>query len=289
MDYYSTQLTDLRGLALGGPFLVTKECYASFFKHRGSKLEIFELSDTFRFNAETTSALVDNCPNLTELRLRSVTRIDDESIRLLTGLTNLKVLEISEPEMDITDDSIVDLLNSVGSGLRELNLNKCSLLTDRTILAIKACCPNLVTLSLEELELVTDAGIASLFTDWTINPGLQHINLSRIIDLSMYGALAMLDHSSKTIENLNLNSCNIKDGVWEELEKERGRYRMERLRCLDVGFVRSMTDVVVEMLTGDKGIAPNLEEMRVWGDHRITETVRLPGKLRFVGREADLH
>ncbi|KAF8464599.1 hypothetical protein BDZ91DRAFT_697616 [Kalaharituber pfeilii] len=283
-SYYTSQLKNLRGLELGGPFLVTKDCYIDFFQTRGAQLEEFTISDTFRFDAEVVSALVDNCPNLKELRLKQIIRLDNESVRLLAGLSSLKILEISDPGGEIEDDAVIDLLNSLGSGLKELDLSGCALLTDKVVLAIKQCCPRLVSLSLMEAEEVTDEGIAELFRYWDINPGLQSINLSRIRKLNQFGIEALLQHSGNTVEILNLNSCPLKPEIWDSWGKI--GMKLDRLRSLDIGFVRSVDDMVVERLCE---VCPNLGELKVWGNNHITEAVKVPPNIRLIGREADLH
>ena len=259
LTYYSTQLTQLKGIELGGAFLVTKECYMEFFKARGAQLEEVTITDTFRVDADVISALVDNCPNLKELRLKQIVRLDSEAVRLLTGLTDLRVLEISDPGEDIEDGAVIDVLNSIGSGLRELNLAGCSLLTDQVVLAIRQCCPRIQILSLSELEEVTDEGIAQLFRNWDINSGLSSLDISRIRKLNNFGIAALLEHSSETLEGLNLNSCQLPPeswSAWSELGK-----KLPRLASLDVGFVRSVNDEVVEKLCRD--ICPSLVELKV--------------------------
>jgi len=258
LSYYSTQLIELKGIELGGPFLVTKSCYMQFFEARGPQLEELTITDTFRVDADVISSLVDNCPNLKELRLRQIVKLDNEAVRLLTGLTNLKVLEISDPGEDVQDGAVIDVLNSVGSGLRELDLSGCMLLTDQTLLAIRQCCPRLNTFSLTEAEDVTDEGVAQLFRNWDINPGLQYVNLSRLRKLTYFGIEAILEHSGRALEVLNINSCPLQPNAWSFWWQE--GTKLERLRSLDVGFVRSVNDAVVEKLCG---ICPNLGELKV--------------------------
>jgi len=250
---------------------------------RGAQLEEVTITDTFRVDADVISSLVDNCPGLKELRLKQIVRLDDESVRLLTGFNNLKVLEISDPGEDVQDGSVIDVLNSIGSGLRSLNLSGCTLLTDQTLLAVRECCPRLVSFSLTEAEGVTDEGVAQLFRNWDINYGLQYINLSRLHNLTHYGIQALLEHSRGTVEVLNVNGCPLKPESWGFWWKG----RVERLQSLDVGFVRSVDDIVVEKLCEE--VCPKLRELKVWGNNRITEVVKVPAHIRIVGREADLH
>ncbi|RPB28811.1 RNI-like protein [Terfezia boudieri ATCC MYA-4762] len=284
LSYYSTQLTELKGIELGGPFLVTKPCYMQFFEARGFQLEELTITDTFRVDADVISSLVDNCPNLKELRLRQIVKLDSQAVRLLTALANLKVLEISDPGEDLQDGAVIDVLNSIGSGLRELDLSGCMLLTDQTLFAVRQCCPRLNTFSLTEADDVTDEGVAQLFRNWDINPGLQYANLSRLRKLTYFGIEAILEHSGRTLEVLNLNSCPLQPDAWDFWWH--GGTKLERLRSLDIGFVRSVNDAVVEKLCE---VCPDLGELKVWGANHITEAVQVPGNIRIIGREADLH
>ena len=304
LSYYSTQLTELKGVELGGPFLVTKSCYMRFFEARGPQLEDLTITDTFRVDAEVISSLVDNCPNLKELRLKQIVKLDNQAVRLLTALTSLKVLEISDPGEDVQDGAVIDVLNSIGSGLRELDLSGCMLLTDQTLLAIRQCCPRLNAFSLTEAEDVTDEGVAQMFRNWDINPGLQYVNLGRLRKLTYFGIEAILEHSGRTLEVLDINSCPLQSNSWGFWWQ--GGTKFERLRSLDIGFVRSVNDAVVEKLCE---VCPNLGELKVclftvmstivrelmatcikvWGANRITEAVQVPENIRIIGREADLH
>ena len=258
LSYFGTQLTDLKGIELGGPFLVSKACYLDFFQRRGENLEEITITDTFRVNADVISSLVDNCPNLKELRLKQIVKFDDESVRLLTALSKLKVLEISDPGGDVQDEAVIDLLNSIGSGLKELDLSGCTLLSDKTLLAVRQCCPRLTSFSLTEVGEITDEGVAQLFRNWDINPGLQYINLNRIYKLEYFGIEALLEHSGKTVEVLNLNGCPLKPDSWD-FWWQGGK--LTKLWSLDVGFVRSTDDAVVERLCEE--VCPNLGELKV--------------------------
>ncbi|KAF3904056.1 hypothetical protein ABW20_dc0104174 [Dactylellina cionopaga] len=283
LDYYGTQLKDLESLELYGAFNVTEPCFVRFFQNCGEKLKEFCVGDTARFQLAAVEALVDNCPDLEILRLRTLTNIDDECIRLLTGLPNLRVLEISNPALDLTDQPMVDMLNTCGSGLRELNLNGCIQLTDAVLDAIHESCGQLETLELEELDLLTNDGFGSLFTEWAVNAnGLKHLNVTRCIGLEASGFARMIDHSGRSLEKLSLNSCKaLEDEAWTFLKE----FRMAALDEVDVSFIRSVTDEVVE---GLMEVAPGMKIVRAWGCHKLTEGVKLREELHLVGREADI-
>ncbi|KAK6334732.1 hypothetical protein TWF718_010180 [Orbilia javanica] len=282
LDYYGTQLKQLTSLELYGAFNVTEECYVRFFKNVGSRLTEFCVSDTARFKVAAMEALVDNCPELEVLRLRTLTHIDNEFVRLLTGLPNLKVLEITSPRESITDGSIIDCLNTFGSGLSELTLNGCGDLTDETLHAIQSSCGRLDILNIEELDLLTNDGISEFFTKWSNNYGLKEISLKRCVNLQSSGFAAVIDHSGRTLEKLSINSCkDINADAWTFLQE----VKLPELESLDISFVRSVDDAVIE---GILNIAPELKTLRVWGCNKLTEACMLKHGMLLIGREADI-
>lgn len=285
LDYYAEKLTSLTSFHLGGPFLVTKACYDRFFRIVGPRLTTLILTDTARVNTDVISSLVDNCQNLTELRLGDLNRFDDECVRLLSGLGKLEVLQISNPGQEVTDNAVIGVLNSVGSGLKELDLSRCTELTDKVLDAVRNCCVRLQTLSLEDCELLTDLGLCSLFTDWTKNQGLSRVNLSRVINFSDGALASLLRHSGGTLEMLNLNSCGkmTQQGLQALLAKEGDC--MKRLEDIDLGFVREVDDMLVEGLARR---CANLRVVKVWGVPRMTQMADVPRSVTVVGREADL-
>lgn len=250
----------------------------------GPRLTTLILTDTARVNADVIFSLVDNCQNLTELRLGDLNRLNNECVRLLSGLDKLEILQISNPGQKVTDKAVIDVLNSVGSGLKELDLSRCIELTDEVLDAIRNCCVRLQVLSLEDCELFTDTGFCSLFTDWT-NYGLSRVNFSRVINFSDGALASLLRHSGGTLEILNLNSCGklTQQGLQALLVKEGDC--MKRLEDIDLGFVRDVDDTVVEELARK---CANLRVVKVWGVPKITQMVDVPRSVTVVGREADL-
>lgn len=197
----------------------------------------------------------------------------------------LEILQISNPGQDVTSEAIIDVLDSVGSGLKELDLSRCIGLTDKVLNAIHDCCPRLQILSIEDCELFTGAGLCSLFVDWTKNPGLSRVNFSRVINFSDDALASLLHHSGGTLEILNLNSCGklTQEGLQAFLVKE-GEC-MKRLEDIDLGFIREVDDMVIEGLA--KRCA-NLRLVKVWGVPKMTQMVDVPRSVAVVGREADL-
>ncbi|KAF3118307.1 hypothetical protein TWF103_000322 [Orbilia oligospora] len=282
LDYYGTQLKQLTSLELYGAFNVTEECYIRFFKNVGSRLTEFAVKDTSRFKAAAVEALVDNCPELEVLRLHTLTFIDDECVRLLTGLPNLKILEITDSQASIKDGPIIDCLNTFGPGLSELTLNGCKDLTDATLDAIHSSCGRLDILNLDEVDLLTNDGISKLFTEWSLNYGLKELSFRNCTNLQSSGFARIIDHSNRTLEKLTINRCkDIEKDAWTFLQE----FTLPELEVLDISFVRCVDDAVIE---GILKVAPELKTLKVWGCNKITEACALKEGMLLVGREADI-
>lgn len=278
LSYYAQKLTKLESIHIRGAFLISRQAYASFLAALGPRLKSLTLSSTARTNRTVIEAIATYCPNLHHLNLSSLARFDNDSLRILKKCSALKSLDISFSGGDLTDDAVVDVLNVIGSGLEELNLAGNYTLTSATTDAIHACCARLRVLNLSECELLTDADIINLFTNWAKNRGLFELHLSRV-ELTDEGLMAAVKHSGQTLEVLDVNSCLevSKEGLLKALEG------CKRLQRFDAAFVRGVDDEVVEKMQecGIRGLA-------VWGCTKVTEVCRVGAGVSLVGREADI-
>ncbi|KAF8533933.1 hypothetical protein BDD12DRAFT_897422 [Trichophaea hybrida] len=279
ISYYAEKLTFLESLHIRGAFLISRQAYIDFFEFVGHRLKSLTLAATARTNQAVIEAIVNFCPNIESLNLSSLARFDDDCLRLLTKCTQLKSLDISFAGGEITDEAIVEVLNVIGSGLKELNLSGNPSITTLTTSAIHACCAHLRVLNLSECELLTDSDIINLFTNWRKNHGLYELHLARLTELTNAGLLAAVQHSGQTLEVLDVNSCASinKDGLMSALKS------CKKLVKFDVAFVREVDDEVVEAMQdiGIKGLV-------VWGCTRVTEVCRIDQGVSLVGREADI-
>jgi len=279
LDYYAKKLPALESFHISGAFLVSRECYINFFTKVGQRLTSLTLSSTARTNKDVFTSIVQNCPKLVELRLSNLARFDDDALRMLSPLQNLEVLDISYAGMEITDEAVVEILDSIGSGLKELNLSGNLALSTPTAQAIHACCTRLQTLNLSECDLFTSEDIVAIFTNWTKNRGLVELNLSRVVEFDSAGLMAVAKHSGHSLEILDINSCSMieKDGLIKALNE------CKRLGKIDVGFVRDVDDEVVEAIQKN-----GAKSFSVWGCSRVTEVLQVDHNRVMVGREADL-
>ncbi|BFZ62762.1 UV-damaged DNA-binding protein rad7 [Saitoella coloradoensis] len=304
IQYYGDHLSQLTKTTFTGPFLVTVSAWRKFLSTTSTRIESFQLSDTSRWDAETMNTLVDACPSLTSLRLSRITPLDDEIVRLVSGLPNLTCLDLSWPGQAVSDAAIIDVLNTIGSGLLELNLDGHGTLTDAVLATIRECCGRLLRLSLSECETFTAEGITTLFTDWDLNTGLTHLNLSRVLGVSDEALEAVIGHSAATLVSLDINSCDeLTSAPLHTLASATAS--SDILEYIDVSFVRCVDDIVLEALgrvtpisaaSGERGEVGEGEGrrettkrvVRCFGDNRVTETARVGEGVRLVGRESDM-
>lgn len=261
---WSTSLPKLTSLQLLGPFLVRVPAWIAFFKSH-TNLESFLITQSPRFDVECISALVETSSGrLRRLGLVEIGKMCDEfleHIKLLAG--QLSYLDISEPAISCSAEAITDLLSVVGPTLTHLNLSNHDLITDNVLeLGIKPHAKALTSLSLSLVPDITNSGVAQFFSV-NSNPPFASIDLSRNPLLSTEALLAILAHSGKTLQDLNINGWKDTEGTaLAQIGKE-----ARDLRVVDLGWCREVDDFVVkDLLEGSKGY---LKEVKVWGCNRV--------------------
>lgn len=276
IESYATRLRELRSIDLSGPFLVSEQAWISFAETVGKSLEGFKLSYTARFNEECLSALVEHCPDLRSLKLTGIGGITIDWFSFISKLNNLKSLELEWPpeKRGATAASLVELLSNVGKGLTELSLIGFSDIDgDALAQGILDFCPNLTRLNIASCSGVSSEAIQKLFREWKTQRegyGLQSLNISRCLELDDEALKAILLHSHKTLEHLNIHSLDNITSAGLELLAGKGE-GMEGKHCgalqtLDCGFVRSMDDFVLRTLIDS---CPSLKHVLVWGCHQV--------------------
>ncbi|GME68278.1 unnamed protein product [Ambrosiozyma monospora] len=108
------------------------------------------------------------------------------------------------------------------------------------------------------------------------------VNFSRCLQITDDGMFAFLEHSSQTIVELNLNSVKeLTKGLFTKLSR---KLYFPLLTTLDIGFVRSVDDSVLSILSR---VAPKLKILEVYGDNKCTPKALVRDDLRIIGREND--
>lgn len=263
LNFWASSLPNLRRLELLGPFLVKPEGWKPFLRGH-PQLTGFLITQSPRFDLECMQVLAESCKGLMELRLNQVGLMSDEFLDHIKTFEELTSLDLSEPSKSLSADAVIDLLDAVGKNLVLLNLSKNEALDDEFVQ--RGLLPNvqrLSSLTLGELTEVTDAALASFFTQ-TPNTPLRTLSLRRNHALADESLLALLAHSGHTLKELDINSW--KDTSNEAL-MEIGP-KAPRLTNLDVGFCRKVDDFFVKaVLDGCK----EMKELHVFGCNRLTE------------------
>lgn len=289
LKYFGQKLLNLKSLSLNGPFLINDDTWQMFFESVvGKQLKHFHLKNTHRFSNDSLVTLLENCGrNLESLTLSRLDGLNSKPVYDLLPhfLTHLKNLEISSPHHEnlIDDELIINLMAVNCETLVSLNLNKCSGLTNRVLTeGIKFFGANLTKLSLSELDQIDDDGLGDLFTNWDINSGLTEVNLERCFTLTEKSIYKMLSHSKDTLAQLNLNS--VKDIDRSMFTKLSRNITFPFLVSLDIGFVRSVDDTVLAILSR---ICPKLKILEIYGNNRCTEKALVRDDLTIIGRQTD--
>ncbi|KAH9483476.1 DNA repair protein rhp7 [Psilocybe cubensis] len=271
---FSTSLPALKRIELLGPFLVRSPAWQEFFKSHPI-LEGFLITQSPRFDDECIKALVKNCPDITDLRLKEVGKLDDsflDQIKLFKR--GLSYLDLSDPSHSCSEKAMIALIRAVGKTLTHLNVSNHTDLGDQFL--AKGLLPHVKTLEslvLSHLPELTDSGVSEFFENWTRNNPLTSMDISRNETLTGISLNSILNHSGDGLLELNING--LKD-VEEEALRKIGP-TCPALRKLNVGFCRCVDDFVIKAwLEGevDKGVGSGfcsrLEELKVWGCNKVT-------------------
>ncbi|KAH9977409.1 hypothetical protein BJV74DRAFT_861141 [Russula compacta] len=120
LNAWSTSLPSLVRLELLGPFLVRVPAWIYFFQTH-PQLEAVLLHQSPRFDLECMSALAKCCPNLTELRLKEIGKLDDTFFRAWVPCV-LSTLSIARAP-NVGTEALPALLDCAGSTLSTLSIN----------------------------------------------------------------------------------------------------------------------------------------------------------------------
>ncbi|KAI0782091.1 RNI-like protein [Abortiporus biennis] len=312
MNAWTKSLPNLRRLELLGPFLVRVQAWQTFFESHPA-LDGFLITQSPRFDLDCMKSLVNNCPNLTELRLKEIGKIDDSFIEVLKTLGNgqggcqLRYLDLSSPGIPdaLTQSVLIELMSIIGSQLTHLDLSGNQLISDGFLLeGIKPHAKNLTCLKLSNVPELTDNGVAEFFKTWAgdslpstkakgrktaissfqaaisdVNPPLSHIDFARNPELSSAALTALLEHSGQKLTQLSINQWR---NTSEESLKSIAKY-CPKLNKLDIGWCREADDWVVKEIMEK---CPKIEEVKVFGCQRLTQQCPRKRNVNIYGVES---
>lgn len=292
MEYLlSRDKVELEGLYLHGANLLSAEMWKRYLTTKGKSLQRFQVYYTDRhFNDECMTALRTAAPELKRLKVYNNQQVSGDGIRELVHLKKLQYLSIHLHE-HVHSDVYVEVLRSIGAGLRTLSLRWTPKLDNTVLDAIHSNCHSLSKLRITDSEAMTDAGFARLFTDWR-NPGLIFIDLQKCrhvdsqkprenpddIGLCSEGFKALMAHSGKSLQKLNLHACrHISKQAFDEVFSLEKTY--PELKSLEISFCEEVNDYVVGSVFRS---CPNLRELNVFGCMRV-KNARVPRGKILVG------
>jgi len=267
---WNTSLPNLTSIELLGPFLVRAPTWQSFFKAH-QNLNGFRITQNPRFDVDCLEELLTNSPTLTELRLREVGKLCDDFLEVLESvgpaLTYLDLAYSGNAEL-VGEVAVMGLVKKLGPTLKHLDLSGITTITDEFFLhCLKEHTPNLESLTMADLEELTDEKISQFFLGWEKNSGLTSIDLSRNHTLSSLALNGVLQHSGPQLKSLNING-------WKTASNESLTMIAELatgLSKIDVGWCREVDDFALAKIQDE---CDNLKDLSCWGCNRVTPAAR---------------
>nr|XP_020145386.1 F-box/LRR-repeat protein 13 isoform X3 [Microcebus murinus] len=179
-----------------------------------------------------------NFPNMNHVYMVDCKGITDSSLRALSPLKQLTVLNLANC-VRIGDIGLRNFLDGPASiNIRELNLSNCVHLSDTSVIKLSDRCPNLHYLSLRNLEHLTYLGIEHIIY---ILP-LVSVDLSGT-DISNEGLMTLSRH--KKLKELSLSECyRITDVGIQGFCKN-----SLILELLDVSYCTQLSDDIINTLS----------------------------------------
>ncbi len=169
-----------------------------------AKLEELDLSKCSWINHKTLRQIFEHCPSLSSLCLSSNTQLnytDWSTLRLLKWLT---VVDISSC-YQVSDQDLKVILQACRS-LKQLNLNRCTGLSDLAFFDLARFAPHLDTLNISKCHIF-DAGLIDLSARCHL---LSNLNVKGCVNLSDRGVIETVKNA-RNLQCIVLEGCNMSD------------------------------------------------------------------------------
>lgn len=292
MEYLlSRNQIEMEAFHIHGANLLSNSMFKKFLTAHGKTLRVLQVYYTDKhFNDECLALLKETTPSLKRFKVSNNQAVSGHGIRELANLRSLEHLS-THLHQTVHSDIWIDVLESIGAGLKTLSLRMTPALDNSVLDVIHKNCRSLSKLRITDSEEMTDAGFARLFTDWS-NPGLAFLDLQkcRYIDsqkprenpdnvgLCSEGFKALMAHSGHRLRYLNVHACrHISREAFEEAFAPDKTY--PELREFEVSFCEEITDFIVGSIFRS---CPNIKELNVFGCMRLKD-VRVPKGKILVG------
>ncbi|XP_017708614.1 dynein regulatory complex subunit 6 [Rhinopithecus roxellana] len=199
-----------------------------------------------------------NYPNLSHIYMADCKGITDSSLRSLSPLRQLTVLNLANC-VRIGDMGLKQFLDGPASiRIRELNLSNCVQLSDASVMKLSERCPNLNYLSLRNCDHLTAQGIGYIVNIFS----LVSIDLSGT-DISNEGLNVLSRH--KKLKELSVSECyRITDVGIQAFCKS-----SLILEHLDVSYCSQLSDMIIKALAI---YCINLTSLSIAGCPKITDS-----------------
>ena len=291
LDYIIERNVPIKHLQLGAANLVSDSKWREFFFAQGSNLQTLKLEWLdYSMDEETLSRLVASCPNLKRLKLSRCFILGDASLEAFRDLKNIEHLSLHF-KLPTSPASLISLIEAVGTNLRTLSLKDFESSDDLVLSTIHSVCKNLYKFRFNKNDCCTDAAFASLFNDWA-NPPLAFVDLSdtRDVDctnpdgpsepigLASEGFKALMHHSGKRLETLDIASCrhipyesfaDIFDGVKQ----------YPALKTINISM---LTRVDTTIIAGIFKSCPTIKKVTAFGCFNINDVI-VPPEVALIG------
>lgn len=296
VDYMNEKATKLTDIQLLGANLVSNEKWTEMFIARGKDLKSFKVEwlDA-AFDDQVVEALTTFCPNLERLKLERCKQLGDDSIDAIARLGHLRHLTLRFYQ-EIPHDKLIKMITSVGSNLRTLCLehflDNNTDPSDDVLDAIRNSCTHLSKFRFTETNECSDAGYVNLFTDWA-NPPLHYIDLNSTRDLdntnpdgpddypiglASDGFRALMTHSGKRLEYLDISSCrHISYATFSDLFD--GNTEYPNLREINLSFCPV---VDTQIVAGIFRSCPQIKKVVTFGCFQVADVV-VPRGIVLIG------
>jgi DNA repair protein RAD7 len=288
MDYLLTRSINLETICLHGSNLLTNAGWEKFLSKQGSNLQALQVYHTDNyFGDDQIKLMCEQCPNLKRLKICHNQQMTQEGVASLTKLKHLEHLSLF-PLQNIPGEEYLPLIREIGSDLKTLSLRNICDADDELLAHINANCRSLVKLRLIDSEKMTDAGFVNLFTNWE-NPPLHFIEFSKCrfiqgwtprctneekVGLCSDGFRALMGHSGKQLEHLNLHACrHISRDAFEDVFAEQV---YPHLAKMEVSFIDNVDDYIVNLIFR---ACPSLRELNVFGCMKVKDAMVPKGRV----------
>ncbi|PGG99093.1 DNA repair protein RAD7 [Blastomyces parvus] len=258
LEYMMGHNKCIKHIHLDASNLISNEGWQKLFKTYGSKLESLKLSNLdYSLDDESVAVMAEHCTNLRRLKLKTCWLLGDGALSSISKLPKLEHLSL-EFLKDTSSEALLEVVDKLGPNLKTLSLAGFKNADDAVLDMIHQRCKRLSKLRFTDNCICTDAAYARLFTDWD-NPPLTNVDLSstRDIDnknpdgpgtpigLASAGFQALMDHSGKFLEKLNICSCRHISHESMAAVFDATQHQYPCLKEFDISFHTSVDDFLV--------------------------------------------